>query len=275
VNKKVGEKMSKDHVEHSITRKTKVRITPGSFSDIIFGLALSIGSLILVQRQVQNASSFVANIALFGFSFTIISMVWLSFSTTIRYLPTEAPSVLFLNLLLFFGVVLEPYVFYMLVTSEGQLLGVVSDVFALNIALMFFVLGALSALVAREARLNHPNCHSNDLQVLRKMTYPRYILAALFLLSIIPVFWLSTPLGNLRILLWGLSLAVFLIYHLAVGVVQPTKKPNKVVNELKEPVQRVFDSIEGRWVSIENSAGVDFANNKNTKYQMNLGGENK
>jgi len=45
------------------------------------------------------------------------------------------------------------------------------------------------------------------------------------------------------------------------------------VNELKEPMQRVFDSIDGRWVFIENSAGIDFASNKNIKIIKNEGGE--
>jgi len=265
--------MSKEHIEHSMRQKTKVKLTPGSFSDIIFGLALSIGSLILVQRQVQDTLSFVVNIALFGFSFAIISMVWLSFSSTIRYLSTEVPFVLVLNLLLFFGVVLEPYIFYMLVTSTGQLLSVVSDVFALNIGLMFFVLGTLSVIVAKEARFHHPNYHSKDLQTLRKMIYPRYILAALFSLSIFPVFWVSTPLGNLRILLWASSLGVFLIYHMTVSFIDPTKKVSEVTNKLKEPEQRVFDPIDERWVFINEPTPDSLSSQENIKIIRDEGGE--
>jgi len=59
-------------------QKAKVRLTPSSFSDIIFGLSLSIGSLTLVQRQVQDTSNFVVNMALCRFSFALSS----SFSLT-------------------------------------------------------------------------------------------------------------------------------------------------------------------------------------------------
>jgi len=34
--------------------KVRMRIAPESFSDIIFGLALSIGSLVLIQNQVRT-----------------------------------------------------------------------------------------------------------------------------------------------------------------------------------------------------------------------------
>jgi len=178
--------MLHEQIEHKRARRNKVRLKPDSFSDIIFGLALSIGSLILIQNRVLVWQSFVANILLFGFSFAVIAMVWLSFSETMRYLSTEVSSVVLLNLMLFFCVVLEPYLFYTLINSNGQLSIVTSDVFALDLGFMFFVLGTLASIVVKEAKRYHPNYHSNDLTLLQKMIYPRYILAALFLLSVDP-----------------------------------------------------------------------------------------
>jgi len=221
--------MSQQQVEHErMKRRNRVRLAPDSFSDIIFGLALSIGSLILVQHQVPNWQSFVSNILLFGFSFAAIAMVWLSFSSTIRYLSTQTPSVILLNLLLFFCVVLEPYLFYTLMNSNGQLLIVTSDVFALDMGFMFFVLGTLSLIVAKRARRSHPNYHSNDLEVLQQMIYPRYILAALFLLSVDPFLWVSTPFASpfdhLRFVLWTSSMAVFVVYYMAVSFSHTNKR---------------------------------------------------
>lgn len=208
--------MLQEKIEHERKRRNQVRLKPDSFSDIIFGLALSIGSLILIENQVQIWQSFVWNVALFGFSFAIIAMVWLSFSATMRYLSTEVPAVIFLNLVLFFCVILEPYLFYMLMNSS-QLSMVVSEVFAFDVGLMFFILGILAEMVVKEARLNHPNYYSDDLKTLGCMIYPRYIVGALFLISVIPFFWIQTPLGHLRSIIWGTSLAVFFVYALKVS----------------------------------------------------------
>jgi uncharacterized membrane protein len=216
--------MSPGKFEHSRKRRNEVRLKPDSFSDIIFGLALSIGSLILIENRVQVWQSFIWNLSLFGFSFAVIAMVWLSFSATMRYLSTEVPLVIFLNLVLFFCVILEPYLFYMMMNSSGQLSAVVSQVFAFDVGFMFFVLGVLAENVAREARLNHPGYHSNDLKTLQHMIYPRYVLGALFLISIIPSFWVSTPLGHLRPIVWASSMAVFLAYYIRVSFVHRDEK---------------------------------------------------
>ena len=227
--------MSQQQANHErIKRRNQVRLKPDSFSDIIFGLALSIGSLILVQNRVLVWQNFVGDILLFGFSFAVIAMVWLSFSETMRYLSTEIPSVVLLNLMLFFCVVLEPYLFYTLENSQGQLLIVTSDVFALDTGFMFFVLGTLALIVAKQARRYHPNYHSDDLTVLQNMIYPRYILAALCLLSVDPFLWVSTPLptpfDHLRFILWISSLAVFLVYYMTVSIFHKEKKLNSKAN---------------------------------------------
>jgi len=215
--------MSPEEFEHSRKRRNEVRLKPDSFSDIIFGLALSIGSLILIENRVQIWQGFIWNLLLFGFSFAVIAMVWLSFSATMRYLSTEVPLVIFLNLALFFCVILEPYLFYMMMNSSGQLSAVVSQIFAFDVGFMFFVLGILAENVAREARLNHTSYHS-DLKTLQHMIYPRYILGALFLISVIPFFWVSTPLGHLRPIVWTSSVAVFLVYYIRVSFVHLDEK---------------------------------------------------
>jgi len=261
--------MLQEKVEHKRKRTREVRLKPDSFSDIIFGLALSIGSLILIQNRVQVWQSFVWNIVLFGFSFAVIAMAWLSFSATIRYLSTEVPAVVFLNLALFFCVILEPYLFYMLMNSSGQLSMVISEVFAFDIGFMFFVLGILAEMVLKEARLNHPSYHSDDLETLGHLIYPRYVVGGLFLISIVPFFWVSTSLGHLRPMVWVSSIAVFLVYNMKVSFAHSNSKcrqgspkmvgsgesgkacaPRKEQEEDPLCMKRVFDPIEERWVFV-------------------------
>jgi len=259
--------MLQEKIEHNGKRRSQVRLKPDSFSDIIFGLALSIGSLILIENPVQVWQSFVWNVVLFGFSFAVIALVWLSFSATMRYLSTEVPAVIFVNLALFFCVILEPYLFYMLMNSSGQLSEVISQVFAFDVGFMFFVLGIMAEMVVKEARLNHPSYHSDDLKTLQNMIYPRYIVGALYLISVVPFFWVQTPLGHLRSIVWTSAMAVFFAYYINVSFVHSNSKGGQVAvkaaetsestrtrpyvkEQEKSPMKRVFDQVDERLVFV-------------------------
>ena len=63
---------------------------------IVFGLAVSVGSLILIQNQVATWQDFAWNLLLFGFSFLVIVLIWILFSQTISALPSGLPYALFL-----------------------------------------------------------------------------------------------------------------------------------------------------------------------------------
>jgi hypothetical protein len=260
--------MLQQEIERNGKRRSQVKLKPDSFSDIIFGLALSIGSLILIENRVQVWQSFVWNLILFGFSFAIISLVWLSFSATMRYLSTEVPAVIFLNLVLFFCVILEPYLFYMQMNGSGQLSAVISQVFAFDVGFMFFVLGIMAEMVVKEAKLNHPSYHSDDLKTLQNMIYPRYIVGALYLISVVPFFWVQTPLGHLRPIVWTSAVIVFFAYYIKVSFVRSnskggqcavkaaeTSESTKTCPCIKEQekslsTKRVFDPVDERWVFV-------------------------
>jgi len=76
--------------------RTRIRIE--SLSDLVFGLALSIGSVFLIGRVPQTGQDLAANILLFGFSFLILVMTWVGYSRTMAVLPVEVPLALLLNL---------------------------------------------------------------------------------------------------------------------------------------------------------------------------------
>jgi hypothetical protein len=59
--------------EYSTSPKIKVRIE--SLSDLVFGLALSIGSLTLIGKLPQTAQDLVTDVVLFGFSFLIVVLI--------------------------------------------------------------------------------------------------------------------------------------------------------------------------------------------------------
>jgi hypothetical protein len=199
--------------------KIRIRIAPESFSDIIFGLALSIGSLILIQSHVVAWQDVAWNVLLFGFSFLVIALTWLLFSRTISVLPVEVPSALLLNLVLLFCVALEPYLFYLLMNGATQnLLYYTSIGYALDVGIMYVILATLASLVLRQERTGmisqRLKLHPTFLKRFRHMMIAEYIVGVLFLVSTAPVFWVLTAFGHLRFVLWYSSFLIFLITHM-------------------------------------------------------------
>jgi uncharacterized membrane protein len=196
-------------------------LTPHSFSDIIFGLALSIGALFLTQNKVLTWQDFAWSVALFGFSFLVLAITWLLFSRTMSALLSEASSVLFLNLVLLFCVALEPYLFYMLMNGATQnLLSFTSVGYALDVGFMFVILAILVSFVlkreeATDLEDNRPRLHARALQNFRHMMIAESAVGALFLVSAFPIFWIPTPIGHLRFVLWYASFLIFLFHALA------------------------------------------------------------
>src|SRR5271169_3017147 len=125
-------------VDEAPSPRIKVRIE--SLSDLVFGLALSIGSLFLVNRIRQTGQDLATNVALFGFGFLIVVLTWLGYSRTMAVLPEEAPFALFANLVLLFVVALEPYLFYVLESAQtADLANSASVAYALDLAGLFFL----------------------------------------------------------------------------------------------------------------------------------------
>ncbi|HYA56843.1 MAG TPA: hypothetical protein VEH57_00015, partial [Thermoplasmata archaeon] len=118
---------------------TEFKVGIGSISDVVFGLALSIGSLMLVARTPQTGSSLLSGIYYFGFSFLIVILVWLSFRRIVVVLPYETPATLIVNVALLFCVAIEPFLFYVLVTVSA--VGADASVaFAADLGAMMFLL---------------------------------------------------------------------------------------------------------------------------------------
>jgi uncharacterized membrane protein len=171
------------------------RVGIGSISDVVFGLALSIGSLILVSKTPQNGYELVQGIYYFGFSFLIVILVWLSFRRIVVVLPYETQTTLAANVALLFCVAIEPFLFYVLVTTS-TVGDDVSTAFAIDIGAMMLLLSALNYLLLREER-------SRSLRKLAQKEVDRqgrFILlhiavGGIFLVSAFPFFWTTTIVG--------------------------------------------------------------------------------
>ena len=177
-------------------------------SDLIFGLALSIGALQFVGNIPSKPEDLTADLLYFGFSFLILINIWNRYTATTSVMPVETPGMVRLNMLLLFLVAIEPFLFdVMFAVGFKNDVGVAASVYyALDVGGMNFVLAYFTHLLASEEKglipreLNHLYKLSRDFLNLG---------GAMFMASDIPKLWTITLNGTpARVIIWVLALAV-------------------------------------------------------------------
>ena len=173
---------------------------------MVFGLALSLGALVLISQPPQTPDQLYAGLGLFAFSFIILLTVWYNYSTVMGVLPVETRGLLFMNLVLLFVVAIEPYLLYVVAFHTPDAVGESASVlYALDLAAMNAILGGFLHVLSREDKALVP---ASMLRRMRSIRDVNLGFAAVFLVSILPVFWTWIgPFGMpTRILLWILTL---------------------------------------------------------------------
>ena len=171
-----------------ITKRPKPRIE--SLSDLIFGLALSIGAISLISRVPATPFRMLIDIAEFGFSFLILISVWLGYTNIMSVLPIENTAALILNLVLLFLVSIEPYLFYLNIifdlSAHAVLLDYASILYALDMTGLMFILALFTQELAKEERGLIPKDSLTDYKRVRDGLF---MSALLFAITILPIFW--------------------------------------------------------------------------------------
>src|SRR2546428_10119899 len=70
------------------------------FSDLIFGLSLSISAITLIGSPAYSQPSIINKIISFIFNFTVLIMIWIRYTGTTAILPIATGQHSFLNLLM-------------------------------------------------------------------------------------------------------------------------------------------------------------------------------
>ena len=156
----------------------------------IFGLAVAIGTLSLITRVPIKPFGMLIDIAEFGFSFLILISVWLGYWNITSALPLEDSTVVILNVALLFLVAIEPYLFYLNITfdllAHELLLNYASMLYALDMTGLMVILALFTHQLAREERGLVPK---ESLARYKRVRNTLFISAALFLITILPIFW--------------------------------------------------------------------------------------
>ena len=205
------------------TTRPKPRIE--SLSDLIFGLALSVGALSLLSKPPSTPAEVTSDILAFAFSFLILIYVWMSYTRVMSVLPLETRRTLVLNVLMLFLVVVEPYLFYLvsLVGHAGErgIIDYASVIYALDMGGLMAILGFFNHELSVEERGFLPQ---GLLPRYRRARNGLFVSAALFFVTALPQFWYwqigDTP---VRFYMWFVPLVINPISRSVEGPRKPSK----------------------------------------------------
>jgi hypothetical protein len=179
-------------------------------SDMVFGLALSIGAFALLSTPPTNLDGILGDIILFGFNFLVLISVWIRYTAIMSVLPVETHTTMFLNIVLLFLVGIEPYAFN-LVSLIGSFMSTELDnyasiIYALDMVGLMVLLGFFSHVLSiQEKGLVSPDRAARYGGVRNVL----FMSAGLFLITLLPEFWTWRIAGvPVRFYLWVLPLAV-------------------------------------------------------------------
>lgn len=180
-----------------------------SISDVVFGLALSIGSVILISRVPQTSSDLVADVLGFGFNFLIVIMIWTGYRRAVVTLPHETQATVLVNLALLFVVALEPFLFWVMLTGRNML-EPASTGYALDVGAMILLQAALNHfLLSEEKAAPRKGVDPVVLERIRRRIWTGIAVALVFFASSLPIFWIPTPWNStVRIDLWYVGLVL-------------------------------------------------------------------
>lgn len=189
------------------TTRPKARIE--SLSDIVFGLALSIGALSLVGTSPTVASGLYYDIFTFGFSFLILISVWIRYTRIMSALPLENRRTMGLNILLLFCVSIEPYLFRFLDlknAASDPLADPGSAVYAIDLGAIMLILGFFTFLLADEEKRLIPD---TMIRSFRAQSYVQMLSGMIFFITALPIFYEVSLFGSpLRFDIWFFPLIV-------------------------------------------------------------------
>src|SRR5215467_2755499 len=175
-----------------------------SLTDLIFGLALSIGAVGTLNNKPSTVGNLVQSVALFAFSFLILISIWLRYSDVMSVLPVENPRSRDLNVVLLFFVSLEPYLYNLFPPSATPLsLDVSPPAYALDIGTIYAILASFNNILASK---DHGFFDTEQRPTHRLIRDRQIVVSAMFFLSAIPVFSVTlVPYIPVRYLWWFAS----------------------------------------------------------------------
>jgi uncharacterized membrane protein len=183
-----------------------------TLADLIFGVSLGIGSLVLIGNTPASSGEINGHIAAFGFTFLLIITAWIIYTTDMSVLPVETRAVTFLNVVLLLLVALVPYLLNgveLVNTSpdSSAIRDYFSTLFAGDLAGILFILATFAHVISKEEkRLVAPEFA----KLFRNGRNRMFVLGIIMAVTVLPIFWQLTWFGiPLRTIVWYLPLVSY------------------------------------------------------------------
>ena len=176
-----------------------------TLSDLIFGLALSVGAITLLTEKPSSVIDLAISLLGFGWAFVILALVWVRYTRIMSVLPVETGRMMGANMLLLFLVSVEPYLYNLITVSFVPLPGqldseVTTALYAADMGAMFLIIAYFTHELTIEERKLIPKKLFTSYRLQRNTTI---VSATLFLVSTLPIFWSLTVFGfQVRFILW-------------------------------------------------------------------------
>jgi uncharacterized membrane protein len=186
----------------------RIQIRIETLSDLVFGLALSIGSIALINQSYDNLNDVLRGLFWVSFSFFILIGVWMTYSRVVSAVRIETEGMMRLNIALLLLVIIEPFLLNVLAfdisaKADRIFLDGTTILYALDLAGIWLIMGGFFHIAMKQ---------SEGSGHLRKERNLRLLDAAVFLISILPLFWAWTLMEvPLRYLIWFLSLPIGMV----------------------------------------------------------------
>ena len=184
----------------------KERSTPKSrietLSDLIFGLALSIGALALIGSAPSSFDNLLKSIGYFAFSFLILISLWYAYTRAMSNVRIETRADVELNVFVLFLVSIEPFLFNELVASSLPA-EYVSILYAFDLGGLFGLQALLANMIIADKNRSEKLLHEYAGRRNAAITN-----ALIFFISTLPFFWSwSIPINSqmhipLRFVVW-------------------------------------------------------------------------
>ncbi|MGA2665473.1 MAG: TMEM175 family protein [Nitrososphaerales archaeon] len=185
-----------------------------SLSDMVFGLALSVGAITLVSSPPLDAKSTYVDLGTFGFSFLILITIWLRYTRIMSVLPLASQRVVTLNTILLFLVSVEPFLFNIVknipagVTDAAGYADATSTLYALDLGGMMVILAFFTFSAADEEKRLIPK---DLVRQFRGETITWLVSGALYTVTALPIFFTVHLHGlPLRYSFWSVPTAFIL-----------------------------------------------------------------
>ncbi|MDD1770184.1 MAG: hypothetical protein LUO79_03775 [Methanomassiliicoccales archaeon] len=195
--------------------------------DLIFGLALSIGALILINTVPKDSTEILQDLLAFTYGFIILVFIWEEVTKEMLLFKVESTGMLRVTYILLFLVALEPYLFNLITQHTASNVDeIASMLYAADLASLMAVLAFFAQKIINGA--------GNTSPLVRKAYHEKrqvfVFQATVFIVSMLPVFWeLSVGTTKLRFIIWILAPMIALIW--GIGRRQREKRQTRIAPE--------------------------------------------